>query len=566
MTNLIKPNKNIYPSLRSAPFRPFSYLRLPLPMALHGSVGQQSPLLILNVCFLLFNLILFYFIVFSVPSNTVPSPRVYNCQYPHPSLSLTTVPPPPTPHDPFDERTRRGLASLGLLSLYNRYPRLTSLVNFTWFRTSAFHAYHSHMTSNANFTKRHVFSAEELSAPRRITKDVPAFIAENANEGFVVDVFPQAGNGPRHAMPLSRDLGRTCRAMNLVGATSHWWTCTKSPEEVAVNLPSTTHVLVTAVLNGLVDPGWCNGPVPGNVFTPRTSFYYQSWTHPHCYNVFTPLPAGFDFNNAQQIIYHPQLLNSVGIYLAAPGHFGPQQLPRVIRLLMTAPTTAKLLVAHSSVTEQLLEVLVERGFLTNERIVWYEGGLYMGGLLYQSQSWPFRGPGRQLHDRTDMRTVHFAMVDDLPENDRRFIVVVDRGKGARSIVNQDALLDLIRQALVKHALDTKLRIVLFKAEGHLRTHIDMFRRAQIVVAPHGAGLYNVFFCKPFHTAVLEIGYTTGMMLPEMYMEMATHSDLDYYLVNGAGDYGGRITVDEADADWAINDALYKINKRHTFKD
>ena len=63
-----------------------------------------------------------------------------------------------------------------------------------------------------------------------------------------------------------------------------------------------------------------------------------------------------------------------------------------------------------------------------------------------------------------------------------------------------------------------------------------------VVAPHGAGLFNVLWTQP-GAPVLEIGYTTGMPFPDEYFEVAVNSGHPYFCVLADGDYSGLLTVD-----------------------
>jgi hypothetical protein len=57
---------------------------------------------------------------------------------------------------------------------------------------------------------------------------------------------------------------------------------------------------------------------------------------------------------------------------------------------------------------------------------------------------------------------------------------------------------------------------------------------------------------------MEVGYTTGMQVPEMYFEMSQHLDLEYYLIKGTGDYSGPIVADEKHFELAIKQALKKF--------
>ncbi|KAJ3176279.1 hypothetical protein HDU85_007257 [Gaertneriomyces sp. JEL0708] len=130
--------------------------------------------------------------------------------------------------------------------------------------------------------------------------------------------------------------------------------------------------------------------------------------------------------------------------------------------------------------------------------------------------------------------------------------VIDRGHGKpRSIRHHEELLRFVQDELNKANLDRPLTVHSFDASGHVRDHIDLFRRARIVIGPHGAGLINLYWAKP-GTYAVEVGYDKLMILPEMYAEMALHLDHKYYLCKGKGTYMGPIDVDMDDMKWIMD--------------
>jgi capsular polysaccharide biosynthesis protein len=154
------------------------------------------------------------------------------------------------------------------------------------------------------------------------------------------------------------------------------------------------------------------------------------------------------------------------------------------------------------------------------------------------------------------------MVDDVDDSIRNHILFIDRGKGgARSLTNLEQLIEITNRVLLELKI-SKLSAKLFRADIeaklHLREHVKLFQHSRIVVGPHGAGFYNVLWCKPFATTIMEVGYTTGMQVPEMYFEMSQHLDLEYYLIKGTGDYSGPIVADEKHFELAIKQALKKF--------
>jgi hypothetical protein len=61
--------------------------------------------------------------------------------------------------------------------------------------------------------------------------------------------------------------------------------------------------------------------------------------------------------------------------------------------------------------------------------------------------------------------------------------------------------------------------------------IQIFNSAEVVIAPHGAGLSNLIFCNP-GTKVIEI-FHPNWMLPSFWM-ISHYMNLDYYFLLGKG--------------------------------
>ena len=163
-----------------------------------------------------------------------------------------------------------------------------------------------------------------------------------------------------------------------------------------------------------------------------------------------------------------------------------------------------------------------------------------------------------------MYSVHRAMVTDVDDSVRNQILFIDRGQGGvRSLTNLEQMIEITNKLLLELKIST-LSVKLFRANVeaklHLREHLKIFQHSPIIVGPHGAGLYNVLWCKPFATTIMEVGYTTNMVLPDMYFNMAQHLDLEYYLIKGDGDYGSPITADLRHFELAMKQTLKKLYK------
>ncbi|CAF4636900.1 unnamed protein product [Rotaria sp. Silwood1] len=115
----------------------------------------------------------------------------------------------------------------------------------------------------------------------------------------------------------------------------------------------------------------------------------------------------------------------------------------------------------------------------------------------------------------------------------------------------------IASSLNKSKLWSDLHIEIFEAQGHIRDHIALFRRARIIIGPHGAGMMNILWSSP-GTHVVEIGYTTGMTFPEMYAEMSLHLEHHYWICKGHGNYYTPIHVDMDDFMYIFNQIMHEI--------
>lgn len=105
----------------------------------------------------------------------------------------------------------------------------------------------------------------------------------------------------------------------------------------------------------------------------------------------------------------------------------------------------------------------------------------------------------------------------LPRSARRRLYIPRRNVRMRRVVNEAA----VEAALVSLGFE-----IFDSAEYSVREQVDAFRNAEIVVAPHGAGLSNIVFCDR-GTPVIEIvpeGYDQGVT---SYRSLADLFELGY---------------------------------------
>ena len=440
---------------------------------------------------------------------------------------------------------------LDIAAHWVRAYHVDSLFDWTWHHNGDYQRHVQHM--NALSSDSDDYPSTDFANPPAVVNDGVAYLTAHPSEGVVVDYVRQLPNPSPHPLPLAKDWASTCEALKL---SKEWAMCRLQPYELNDWLPATTHVMTVAIYNAYVDSGSCHEAVPGTPFTAQATYHFQRWTNNDCHN------SAITAIRQQPVHHYRELIDTVGTYLSATGHFAPQQLPRIIRSLAVTPVTAKVLVAKGGIADKLMDVLVDRHVLTRDRIVQYEGGTYSADVLYRTDTWPYLTDkyNHYAHDRTDMQLVHRTLVDDLPDSERDLIVICRR-EGSRAVLDHGKLLSYVQQKLKELPSWLGLQVEVFDGSGHVRDHIALFQRAKVMIGPHGAGMLNLYWMKP-GSAVVEIGYDEGMTFPEMYAEMALHSSHAYYVVKGTGSYDGGIRVDWDDWTWTwrhIADRLRKVD-------
>ena len=442
----------------------------------------------------------------------------------------------------------RHVEDLSIAAHWVRQYHVESLFGWTWHHNGDYQRYIAHINALPSPAPAASSSPAFVDEPT-VVNDGVAYFAAHASEGVVVDYVRQLPNPSPHPLPIAKDWAATCQALKIA---SEWATCKLQPYELNDWLPATTHVLTAAIYDAYVDSGSCHEAVPGTPFTTSATYHFQRWTNNACHN------SAIKAIRQQPVHHYRELIDTVGTYLSATGHFAPQQLPRIIRSLAVTPVTAKVLVAKGGIADKLMDVLVDRRVVTRDRIVLYDSGTYSADVLYRTDAWPYLTDkyNHYAHDRTDMQLVHRTLVDDLPDQQRDLVVIIKR-QGSRAIKQHDQLVTFVTERLEKEGKGLGLKVAVFDGNGHVREHIALFQRAKVMIGPHGAGMLNLYWLKP-GSAVVEIGYDEGMTYPEMYAEMALHSDHNYYVVKGKGSYDGEITVDWEDWEWAWNNIVQRL--------
>ena len=133
----------------------------------------------------------------------------------------------------------------------------------------------------------------------------------------------------------------------------------------------------------------------------------------------------------------------------------------------------------------------------------------------------------------------FLGSSSLPKSRRRIYVSRSKASG-RKIANEEEILPILTsRGFVCSELE----------EMSLSAQIELFSKAEAVVAPHGAGLTNLVWCAP-HTKVLEI--FSPLYVNFCYWAIASVTQADYYYLLGNAE---GVVNDVYDARYFLEDIL-----------
>jgi capsular polysaccharide biosynthesis protein len=107
-------------------------------------------------------------------------------------------------------------------------------------------------------------------------------------------------------------------------------------------------------------------------------------------------------------------------------------------------------------------------------------------------------------------------------HERRRLYISRRDADRRHVLNEEALLTPLR--------DRGFQCVTLRGRS-VAEQLTLFGSAEIVVAPHGAGLTNLLFCRP-RTSIVEI--LPPEFVNPVYWVISNHLDLRYFCAVGDG--------------------------------
>lgn len=228
------------------------------------------------------------------------------------------------------------------------------------------------------------------------------------------------------------------------------------------------------------------------------------------------------------------------VYAGAAGHFPQETVPTWLRLLNVMPSSVPLWTPNNTISRRYAVYIGQSLGVAPERFVHVDGPISVGELYLYRPSPRYSGEpqGRPLTIRS--RDDFLLMRQALRPNRRpdRTLLLIRREK-SRSLTNHLAVEVALRQVARDHGIRFEARTL---GRGPLSEDATAFRAARVVVGVHGAGLANIVFCSD-DASIVEIGYTIGMPVPEIYFDQARFLGLRYWAVVGRGSYQGQVTVE-----------------------
>jgi len=299
--------------------------------------------------------------------------------------------------------------------------------------------------------------------------------------------------------------------------------------------------------------------VPGAIFDTKRAFMHQHYVRSPRTSASTTISA-----------HYQRLATAIFPYLDAPGHFPHETLPKVLWLLETLPADVPVLAPWTPWTRRYYAALEANGVDTS-RIVPFtpsSRSVVSVGTLYTTIEWPYCDQGKNPNHGGEPSEYPYEIMSSLRSSivpkslssaTPKTLLIIDRGKRVRSLIQHAQLVERLKQTYESsgYIVEEFGPAVL---DAPLREHIEMFNRAAVVIAPHGAGLSNLIFCRE-GTAVVEIGFhsSKGMQLDEMYFQLSLGLHLRYWLIMGRGSYVGKIDANVDDVLHVVDDALAGVD-------
>jgi hypothetical protein len=389
-------------------------------------------------------------------------------------------------------------------------------------------------SSSSNITLLDVLGSIDVQKLREVTD----LIGENGENGFqIIKTVPVDRNAMNFKGfgTISGHFDKYCFGgqKKRFLEKSVWRECVQrnvSVEELALVSPCANGSFIAKAANAFIDRASRHRSVPGTIFDQERYFRPQFYVRQP------------KIEQNSKVKKFKKLATVLQAYTSAKGHFPHETLPRLIWLAQELPEDVPILIMISDIVQKYLNALYSLGIISKDRIVVYDQSyIYFAEEVYFANEYgfcnnpsPHKGGTNTFYPPYVLDLVRKALTSHIQSSDGNAILVIKREGStpkstiARSISNHNQLMTWIRK---NNDLNRTI-LEYAQPKKSLLGEIALFHQAQIVIAPHGAGLANLLFCRP-GTTVIEVGFPKWgpqMSLDPMYYQVATALQLDYWLL------------------------------------
>ncbi len=201
-------------------------------------------------------------------------------------------------------------------------------------------------------------------------------------------------------------------------------------------------------------------------------------------------------------------------------HWLIEGLSRVTLLLdvLRKDPAIKILVPYANYVAQYMRILG-----LEDRCVWAKRGtVYFSKKIYLARPEHCGAACRESVWRTKKEMFHALGLASCSQKERTNIVLVYRTKPPRAIDNFFELVNAVKRAFPQFSHD----IILFTGKEPIIDQIKIFRKAKIILAPHGAGLANMIYAES-ETPVIEF-FPVGRGENFCFWHLAQATKMNYW--------------------------------------
>ena len=245
-----------------------------------------------------------------------------------------------------------------------------------------------------------------------------------------------------------------------------------------------------------------------------------------------------------RVRYYEKLANpGYSVHVNSPGHFPVEILPRLVRLYNEIPRDVPLVWPVGPLPLLMLRVMTELNVLDGRRELVKE---VPDSIMHVKELWLYHAdddffPHLLISEFSYMhRLIMKGLGDRFGKSNMKNIVVIDRVKGPRSVINHKEIvrtlqLNLQDYNVMDFVIDSE------KLEHFVDEVARVFYEADVIISPHGASLANIIFARP-GTSVIEFSWGENPSYPIDYMCFSRNLKMHYSTVIGQGSHGSQLLM------------------------